>query len=169
MSFSGALGIALPELILAIGAMVLLVIGAFRGDRTTGTISAGSGVVLVAAAAAACFGPHGQAFAGGFIADQAAAFSKVAIYLMSAVAVFLGDRWLARIKGAKFEYPVLVVLAALPFIAYAILWFLFARGLPSAESLLAYEPALPTYVRDINGAPVQSFARERRNDGETVE
>jgi NADH-quinone oxidoreductase subunit N len=113
MSFSGALGIALPELILAIGAMVLLVIGAFRGDRTTGTISAGSGVVLVAAAAAACFGPHGQAFAGGFIADQAAAFSKVAIYLMSAVAIVLGDRWLHRIEGAKFEYPVLVLLAAL--------------------------------------------------------
>ncbi|MGQ0590238.1 MAG: transglycosylase domain-containing protein, partial [Sphingosinicella sp.] len=57
---------------------------------------------------------------------------------------------------------VLAVIAALPFIGYAILWFLFARGLPSAESLLNYEPVLPTYVRDINGAPVQSFARERR-------
>ena len=56
----------------------------------------------------------------------------------------------------------LSVIVALPFIAYFVLWLLFARGLPSADSLLHYEPALPTYVRDVNGAPVQSFARERR-------
>lgn len=57
---------------------------------------------------------------------------------------------------------ILSVIVALPFIAYFILWLLFARGLPSADSLLHYEPALPTYVRDVNGTPVQSFARERR-------
>ena len=57
---------------------------------------------------------------------------------------------------------VLAVLLALPFIAYFILWLIFARDLPSAEALLNYEPVLPTYVRDINGEPVQSFARERR-------
>jgi len=68
----------------------------------------------------------------------------------------LADAW--RRRWVK----VLAVLAALPFIAYFLLWLLFARGLPSAESLLHYEPALPTYVRDIDGAPVQSFARERR-------
>jgi NADH-quinone oxidoreductase subunit N len=113
MSFSGALGIALPELILAIGALLLLVIGAFRGDRATGFVSAGAAVVLVAGAAAAAWGPLGAAFSGGFVADQASAFAKVAIYLMSAVAVVLGDGWLGRLKGKKFEYPVLVVLAAL--------------------------------------------------------
>src|SRR5688572_7814402 len=57
---------------------------------------------------------------------------------------------------------VVAVLLALQLIAYFILWLLFARGLPSAESLLNYEPVLPTYVRDANGEPVQSFARERR-------
>src|SRR5688572_10973719 len=57
---------------------------------------------------------------------------------------------------------VVAVLLALPVIAYFILWLIFARGLPSAESLLNYEPVLPTYVRDINGQPVQTFARERR-------
>jgi penicillin-binding protein 1A len=57
---------------------------------------------------------------------------------------------------------VLTVLAALPFILYFILWLLFARGLPDADSLLNYQPVLPTYVRDINGEPVQTFARERR-------
>jgi penicillin-binding protein 1A len=54
------------------------------------------------------------------------------------------------------------ILLSIPILLYFLLWLLFARGLPSAESLLTYEPALPTNVRDINGEPVQTFARERR-------
>ena len=54
------------------------------------------------------------------------------------------------------------IIIALPVIFYFLLWLLFAQGLPSAESLLTYQPALPTNVRDVNGQPVQSFARERR-------
>ncbi|MDQ8755752.1 PBP1A family penicillin-binding protein [Sphingosinicella sp. LHD-64] len=57
---------------------------------------------------------------------------------------------------------VLAVLLALPILGYFALWAIFARDLPSAESLLNYEPALPTYVRDVSGQPVQTFARERR-------
>src|SRR5688500_18904991 len=55
-----------------------------------------------------------------------------------------------------------VILALSPFLLYILLWLLFAQGLPSAESLLTYQPPLPTSVRDREGAPVQSFARERR-------
>jgi NADH-quinone oxidoreductase subunit N len=113
MSFSGALSLALPELILAVGAMALLVLGAFRGDKSTALVAAGSGLVLLAAAAAACWGPQGVAFSGGFVQDQAAAFSKVAIFLMSAVAIVLGERWLGRLKDQRFEYPILILLAAL--------------------------------------------------------
>ncbi len=74
------------------------------------------------------------------------------------------DRAGAFARGAwrRRWVKVVAVLLALPVVAYFILWLLFARGLPSAESLLNYEPVLPTYVRDINGQPVQSFARERR-------
>ena len=42
------------------------------------------------------------------------------------------------------------------------IWALFARDLPSAETLLNYEPPLPSNVRGIDGNPVQTFARERR-------
>jgi len=35
------------------------------------------------------------------------------MFLMAAVAIVLGDRWLARINGARFEYPVLLLLATL--------------------------------------------------------
>ena len=42
------------------------------------------------------------------------------------------------------------------------LYFWAARGLPDEQALAVYEPPLPAYVRDISGAPVASFARERR-------
>ena len=57
---------------------------------------------------------------------------------------------------------ILAVLLAIPVILYFVLWLTFAQGLPSAESLLTYQPALPSNVRDINGEPIQTFARERR-------
>ncbi len=53
-------------------------------------------------------------------------------------------------------------LAIAGLIFYLLLWAAFARNLPSAESLLTYQPALPTNVRSIDGEPVQAFARERR-------
>ena len=68
----------------------------------------------------------------------------------------LHDLWQKR--WAKWA----AALIATPFILYFLLWLLFARGLPSAESLLTYQPPLPTNLRDIDGRPIQTFARERR-------
>ena len=48
------------------------------------------------------------------------------------------------------------------FSLFAAIWIYFASGLPSSESLLAYQPPLPTNVRGYDGTPVQTFARERR-------
>ena len=48
------------------------------------------------------------------------------------------------------------------FVLFAGMWVYFARTIPSSESLLAYQPALPTNVRGYEGNPVQTFARERR-------
>lgn len=45
---------------------------------------------------------------------------------------------------------------------FFIFWLLFARNLPDAEALIEYESPLPTVVRDINGEPFHSYARERR-------
>jgi penicillin-binding protein 1A len=93
-------------------------------------------------------------------ADQAAAPERIVLRRttgrLGAVWGFVRRAWKRR------WVRWLTILLSLPVIAYAILWFLFARGLPSAESLLNYEPVLPTYVRDVNGEPVQTFARERR-------
>jgi penicillin-binding protein 1A len=56
----------------------------------------------------------------------------------------------------------LLLLALLPILFYLIVWYIFTRDLPSAESLLTYQPPLPTSVRSIDGDPIQQFARERR-------
>jgi NADH-quinone oxidoreductase subunit N len=106
-----ALIVCLPELILALGALVLLMVGAFAGDRSIGAVSALSGVVLIAGAFAAALNPQGAVFHGAFVMDGVAAYSKVAIYLASAVAVVLGQGWLERTKNPRFEFPVLILLA----------------------------------------------------------
>jgi penicillin-binding protein 1A len=76
--------------------------------------------------------------------------------------------WLGRGVGAfrrlwaKRWGKAAIILLALPLLAYMLLWLIFVPSLPSAESLLTYQPALPSNVRDINGMPAQQFARERR-------
>ena len=78
-------------------------------------------------------------------------------------ASFGGRAWrgFGRLMSRRWAKIVAFILA-LPFIILFLLWLIFARDLPSAESLLNYEPPLPSYVRDIDGEPVHSFARERR-------
>ena len=52
--------------------------------------------------------------------------------------------------------------AAALFTVFAATWIYFASGLPSSETLLAYQPPLPTNIRGYDGTPVPTFARERR-------
>jgi len=112
MNFSADLALALPQLILAISALGLLVIGAFM-PRATQAVAGGAVLALLVAAGAAVVGPSGRAFAGGLVSDAASTFSQVAIYLASAVAIPLGQNWFERRKVKNFEFPVLILLAAL--------------------------------------------------------
>lgn len=109
---SFALNLAASELTLAIGALVLLLLGAFIGEKSARLISILSVALLVAATAVAATGPLGQAFNGAYVADPLAIYGKVAIYLASAVAVVLGGGWMQRMRIARFEFPILIVLAA---------------------------------------------------------
>ncbi len=113
MGLDGLIPIATPEIILASSALGLLVLGAFAGKAGRLMVSWGAIAALCWAADAAATGPEGVAFSGALIADGASAFAKVVIYLETAVAIYLGERWLARVGNPSFEYPVLIVLAAL--------------------------------------------------------
>lgn len=106
------LNLVWPELILAVGALALLMVGAFRGKGGT-VFDILAMLVLVAAAAGAIHGDQGRAFAGGVIADNLSTFAKVAIYAASALAIPLGGGWLRKRGDDKFEFPVLILLAAL--------------------------------------------------------
>jgi penicillin-binding protein 1A len=55
-----------------------------------------------------------------------------------------------------------VAAVGLLLLAWALIWILFARDLPSVDSLKGYQPPLPTNVRAIDGTPIHSFERERR-------
>jgi NADH-quinone oxidoreductase subunit N len=112
MTLQTAVALAGPELILVVSALAMLVWGAFQGGATR-LFTLTAMVVLVAAAVAAVLGPQGRAFSGGLIVDSGTVFSKVIIYLTSAVAIPLGERWFARRNMARFEFPVLVLMAAL--------------------------------------------------------
>ncbi len=45
---------------------------------------------------------------------------------------------------------------------YFLVWLTVARNLPSADTLLDYQPPLPSMVRGVDGEIVHSYARERR-------
>jgi penicillin-binding protein 1A len=56
-----------------------------------------------------------------------------------------------------------LVYAVAAFLLFAILFWVFVvRNLPDATQLAEYQPPLPTVVRDIDGMPIHSYARERR-------
>ena len=107
---------AAAELFVAVAAMVLLMVGVFRGDGSARTVSALSAVVLVAAAAIAIWMSPAEprtAFAGMFVSSGFTTFLKVGILLASAVGIVLSVGYNAREAIDRFEYPVLILLAAL--------------------------------------------------------
>src|SRR5512138_902699 len=112
MNFSADLAVAYPELILAVGALALLVFGAFAPKMST-AVGWAAVLVLGGAAYVAATQPFGSAFAGGLVFDAGAAFAKVAIYVASAVCIPLGQRWFARRGVNNFEFPILILIAAL--------------------------------------------------------
>ena len=73
----------------------------------------------------------------------------------------LGD-WYSRRWAASKRFRVVNYLLGAFLAINLILWVAVTRNMPSAESLLTYQPPLPTMVRGINGEIVYSYARERR-------
>jgi NADH-quinone oxidoreductase subunit N len=107
--------VLLPELVLAVGAMVLLLIGAIGGEKTAPAISFGAIALFVAAGAEAIWAvpSHASAFHGAFVADDFARFAKILILVGAALSILLADEFFAPIAMSRFELPVLIVLATL--------------------------------------------------------
>ncbi len=108
------LNLALPELILAIGAMVLLMIGVFSGKNASGLVG-GLSMALLVAAGFILFSSdeNGVAFNGAFILDDFARLMKLLVLAGSVLAIAMSVNFMKREQIDKFEFPVLVVLATL--------------------------------------------------------
>ncbi len=107
--------IVLPELILAVGAMAWLMLGAFRGENAVGAVTGLSIATLVAALGAVLFLTPSQAsaFAGGFIVDPFSHFMKVLTLGASALAIVMSRQFVKAGRFDHFEYPILILLATL--------------------------------------------------------
>ncbi len=103
----------LPELVLAAGALVLLMIGAFAGHRSLAVINTLSLLLITAVAAMVVTMAPGKhvAFGGSFIVDDFARFLKILALAASASAIVLSFDYLRAEKQQKFEYPVLILLS----------------------------------------------------------
>ena len=111
---SGYLLETLPELILSIGAMLLLLVAAWQGDGATRGIGWAS-VALLLASGLSLLGPAGNggtAFGGLYHADAFSTFAKVLIYLGAAVSILIAPNWFARGGSLRAEYPILILLSA---------------------------------------------------------
>jgi NADH-quinone oxidoreductase subunit N len=103
----------LPELVLAIGAMILLMLGVARGERATANVSGLAIFLLIVAGAVLLTEPAGKvtAFHGSFVLDDYARFLKVLALIGSAVAILMSAEFLGSTGRQKFEYPVLILLS----------------------------------------------------------
>ena len=104
---------ALPELVIASVAMILLIYGVFRGDQSTRSLSWLS--VLALAVAGVTLMTLGDVrmttFNGQFVVDSFAQFMKWLVLIGSALAIILSLGYNERERIARFEYPVLILFA----------------------------------------------------------
>lgn len=117
MDYAQQMVLILPELVLAIGAMVLLIVGVYAGSRATVAIGWTAVAVLVGAGFA-LIGPASSgatAFDGLHRADAFAAFAKVLIFGAAAVSIVIAPRFFRIASGETLrpEYPALILLSAL--------------------------------------------------------
>lgn len=104
---------ALPEILLAGGAMALLMLGAYRGERTVNFVNwCAIGLLLLAAVIVWWLpGDKVVTFGSSFVLDGFARFLKLLTFIGSAAAILLSLDFLAVEKQQKFEYSILILLA----------------------------------------------------------
>lgn len=104
--------LATPEIVLGIGAMILLMVGVFVG-RSANTIVTGLALALIVIAGVIVYRIQGEGLAmhGAFIMDDFARYMKILALIGSALTIAMSVTFMRKEKFEKFEYPILVVLA----------------------------------------------------------
>ncbi len=109
-----SLSLAAPELILAVGALILLMVGVYASGRSSTLVTGLAVCVLIAAGAWMVVFPHdGIAFGGAFVGDPFARFMKMLSLIGSAVTLAMSVRFAREHRFDSFELPVLILLCTL--------------------------------------------------------
>ena len=105
---------ALPEIILAASCMFLLVVGVFRGDKSTGFVSWIGVLVLLVIFVLNLTGTRdAKTFFDLFIVDDFSVLAKSLILIGSIAALIMSLGYIRREGINRFEYPILILLATL--------------------------------------------------------
>jgi NADH-quinone oxidoreductase subunit N len=114
-SLSFAFAHSLPEIILALGALTLVVVGAIRGRESDGPMTELAVGIIGLAILAILLSAKSTAivFDGAFIDDAFGRFMKILALSGSLVSLIIGQDYLAREKIDKFEFPILIILSTL--------------------------------------------------------
>ncbi|MBC2884947.1 NADH-quinone oxidoreductase subunit NuoN [Ochrobactrum sp. CM-21-5] len=108
------LTLAAPEVLLAVGALALLMIGVFSGERATTLVNGLSVAVLIGALALVLLFPaNGNAFGDALVNDGFSRFMKTLTLIGSIVTLVMSVGFAKAEKFDKFEFPVLIVLSTL--------------------------------------------------------
>jgi NADH-quinone oxidoreductase subunit N len=101
-----------PEVLLALGAMALLMVGAYR-ENSVQLVNAGALALLVLAGLILCLLPAGKfiSFNGSFVLDDFARVLKILTLIGSAGTIVLARDYLAAEKQEKFEFSILILLS----------------------------------------------------------
>ncbi len=106
---------AMPELVLAAGAMLLLMLGVFFRRDMTNAVNLGAILLLVGTGFLILLLPPGrlETFGGSFVVDDFARFLKLLALTGSAAAILMSLDYLAAEKQRIFEYSILILLSTL--------------------------------------------------------
>ncbi len=112
---SSDISVVLPEIVLAVYAMAALIFAVYTSkDKSAGLLVWVTSAIFVAVALWIGLGANGTdtAFNGAFIDDRFARFAKVVILLSAAAVMVMGQEFMAKRDLLRFEYPILITLAA---------------------------------------------------------
>ncbi|MBP2560955.1 NADH-quinone oxidoreductase subunit N [Neorhizobium galegae] len=109
-----SLQLSMPEIILAVGALALLMIGVFSGDKSAPTVTGLAVALLAVAGLWLIFMPgEGVAYGGAFKLDAFGRFMKVLALVGSITAMVMSVGHAKSDHLNRFEFPVLLVLSTL--------------------------------------------------------
>ncbi len=109
-----SLQLSAPELILAVGALALLMIGVFAGEKSASTVTGlAVALLIIAGLWLVLVTGEGSAYGGAFLSDAFAKFMKVLALIGSVTAMVMTVGHARSEQIDRFEFPVLIVLSTL--------------------------------------------------------